>query len=159
MGDLLSVRTARERDLSRIAELEELVFEGTGFNVSTLTQLFGPSGVTWLVAEDPEGIWGYSLSVRAADDARAGWILALGVHPERRGRHIGLRLLDESILELENKGISTIKLTVKPQNKPAYEMYLRAGFNDTGEWKEGDLGDGGRRKVLTLLLPAGITES
>lgn len=158
MGDPLSVRTARERDLSRIAELEELVFEGTGFNVSTLMQLFGPSGVTWLVAEDPEGIWGYSLSVRATDDARVGWILALGVHPERRGRHVGLRLLDESILELQNKGISTIKLTVTPHNKPAYEMYLRAGFQDTGEWKE-DLGDGQRHMILTLLLPAVYTES
>jgi len=153
VGDPLSVRTARERDLSRIAELEDLVFEGTGFNRSTLMQLFGPSGVTWLVAEDGEGIWGYSLSVRATDDPEVGWILALGVHPERRGLHIGLRLLDESIVELQNKGISTIKLTVKPLNKPAYEMYIRAGFKDTGQWKDGDLGDGERRKILTLLLP------
>jgi len=153
VGDPLSVRTAREKDLPRIAELEDLVFEGTGFNRSTLTQLFGPSGVTWLVAEDGEGIWGYSLSVRATDDPEVGWILALGVHPERRGLHIGLRLLDESIVELQNKGISTIKLTVKPHNKPAYEMYIRAGFQDTGQWKDGDLGDGERRKILTLLLP------
>ncbi|MEY9854418.1 ribosomal protein S18 acetylase RimI-like enzyme [Catenulispora sp. GAS73] len=116
-------------------------------------QLFGPTGVTWLVADDREGIWGYSLSVRATDDPEVGWILALGVHPERRGLHIGLRLLDESILELQNKGISTIKLTVKPHNKPAYEMYIRAGFQDTGQWKDGDLGDGERRKILTLLLP------
>jgi ribosomal-protein-alanine N-acetyltransferase len=153
VGDPLSVRTARERDLSRIAELEDLVFEGTGFNVSTLVQLFGPSGVTWLVAEDEDAIWGYSLSVRSTDDPAVGWILALGVHPERRGQHVGLRLLDESILELQNKGISTVKLTVKPQNTPAYDMYIHAGFQDTGEWKDGDLGDGVRRKILTLLLP------
>lgn len=158
MGDPLSVRTARERDLSRIAELEGLVFDGTGFNVSTLMQLFGPSGVTWLVAEDLEGIWGYSLSVRATDDASVGWILALGVHPEHRGRHLGLRLLDESIAELQNKGISTIKLTVTPNNKPAYELYLRAGFQDTGEWKD-DLGDGQPHKILTLLLPVTYPES
>jgi ribosomal-protein-alanine N-acetyltransferase len=153
VGDPLSVRTAREKDLSRIAELEDIVFAGTGFNFTTLMQLFGPSGVTWLVAEDGEGIWGYSLSVRATDDPEVGWILALGVHPERRGRHIGLRLLDESILELQGKGISTIKLTVKPENKPAYDMYIRAGFQDTGQWKDGDIGDGERRKILTLLLP------
>lgn len=155
MGDALSIRTVRERDLLRIAELEELVFEGTGFNISTLMQLFGPSGVAWLVAEDAEGIWGYSLSVRATDDPQVGWLLALGVHPERRGRHIGWQLLDESIAEMQNKGISTIKLTVKPHNKPAYDMYIRAGFQDTGQWKDGDIGDGERRKILTLLLPVG----
>lgn len=153
MGDPLSVRNAREQDLPRIAELEDLVFEGTGFEVSTLMQLFGPTGVTWLVAEDQDGIWGYSLSVRATDDPEAGWILALGVHPERRGRYIGLRLLDETILELQNKGIRTIKLTVKPHNGPAYEMYIRAGFQDTGHWQDGDVGDGVSRKILTLLLP------
>lgn len=153
MGDPLFVRSMRERDLSRIAELEDLLFEGTGFNAATLMQLFGPSGVTWMVAEDDDGIWGYALSVRATDDPNVGWILALGVHPDHRGRCIGLRLLDESILELQGKGITTVKIVVKPQNTPAYGMYIRAGFQDSGEWRDGDLGDGARRKILTLLLP------
>lgn len=153
MRDLLSVRTAREQDLPRIAELEGLVFASVGFNVSTLMQLFGPAGVSWLVAENSDGIWGYALSVRAIDDPAVGWILALGVHPERRGQHIGRLLLDESILKLQGKGISTIKITVESQNTPAYDLYVQAGFQDTGEWKDGDLGDGARRKILTLLLP------
>ena len=149
----MSVRTAREDDLSRIAELEDTLFANTGFSFSALVQLFGPSGVTWLVAEDGEGIWGYSLSVRATDDPEVGWILALGVHPERRGQRIGWRLLDESVAELQSRGINTIKLTVMPQNKPAYDLYIRAGFQDTGQWKEADIGDGEPRKILTLLLP------
>ena len=153
MGDPLSVRTAREADLSRIAELEYLVFEDTGFSFSALMQLFGPSGNTWLVAEDGNGIWGYSLSVRATDDAEVGWIMALGVHPERRGQHIGSHLLDESIAELQDKGINTIKLTVRPDNVTAVGLYRRAGFKDTGHWKEGDIGDGMARMILTLLLP------
>ena len=153
MGDPLSVRTAREEDLSRIAELESLVFQDTGFSFSALMQLFGPSGITWLVAEDEDGIWGYSLSVRATDDPQVGWIMALGVHPDRRGERIGWQLLDESIAELQNKGINTIKLTVIPDNAAAVGLYLRAGFQDSGQWKEGDLGDGMARKILTLLLP------
>lgn len=152
MGDPMSVRTARERDLSRIAELEDFVFGSMGFNLSTLMNLFGPSGETWLVAEDPDGIWGYALSIRSTDDPAVGWILALAVHPDRRGQHVGMRLLDESILELRAKGISTVKLTVEPQDAPAYQMCIQAGFRDTGEWK-GDIGDGERRKILTLLLP------
>ncbi len=32
-------------------------------------------------------------------------------------------------------------------------MSLRAGFQDTGRWKGCDIGDGERRKILTLLLP------
>jgi ribosomal-protein-alanine N-acetyltransferase len=153
VGDPLSVRTAREEDLSRIAELENLVFKDTGFSFSALMQLFGPSGPTWLVAEDEDGIWGYSLSARATDDAQVGWIMALGVHPDRRGQHVGSQLLDESIAELQEKGINTIKLTVLPENEAAVNLYLRAGFKDTGHWKEGDIGDGKQRMILTLLLP------
>jgi len=153
VGDPLSLRTAREDDLSRIAELEYLVFKETGFSFSALMQLFGPSGPTWLVAEDQTGIWGYSLSARATDDAQVGWIMALGVHPERRGEHIGSHLLGESIAELQDKGINTIKLTVLPDNAAAVNLYLRAGFKDTGLWKEGDIGDGRERMILTLLLP------
>ncbi|MBS2531804.1 GNAT family N-acetyltransferase [Catenulispora sp. NF23] len=153
MGASLSVRAAEGDDLPRIAELEDIVFEGTGFTFSTLMQLFGPSGVAWLVAEDSEGIWGYSLSMRDTDDPQVGWLLALGVHPERRGLRIGLRLLDESIAWLQSKGANAIKVTVKPENWTAYDMYIRAGFQDTGQWKDGDLGDGQGRKMLTLLLP------
>jgi len=69
------------------------------------------------------------------------------------GQHIGRLLLDESILELQGNGISTIKIIFKSQNTSAYNLYIQAGFQDTGEWKDGDLGDGVRRKILTLLLP------
>jgi len=142
---------ARPEDLNRIAELENRVFDGTGFSSSELLQLYGPTGVTWLVAEDSGGIWGYSLCMRATDDPRVGWILALGVHPERRGEHIGRTLLDESIVELRSRDMETIMLTVKPDNEVAYGLYLRAGFQDTGDWKN-DIGDGSPRKILTLLL-------
>ncbi|MBW8802629.1 MAG: GNAT family N-acetyltransferase [Catenulisporales bacterium] len=149
---------ARPEDLNRIAELENRVFDGTGFSSSVLLQLYGPSGVAWLVAEDSAGIWGYSLCMRATDDPRVGWILALGVHPERRGEHIGRTLLDESIVELRSRDMETIMLTVKPDNMVAYGLYLRAGFQDTGEWKK-DIGDGSPRKILTLLLTPTPTPS
>lgn len=151
MGDPLSVRTVHEADLSRIAELEYTLFASTGFTYSTLMQLYGSSGIAWLVAENPEGIWGYSLSVRATDDPEVGWILALGVHPDYRRRHVGWQLLDGSIVEMQSRGMSTIKLTVEPDNEAAYDMYRRAGFVDTGKWK--DVGEKERRAIMTLLLP------
>jgi len=149
------VRTARPGDLSRIAELEGQLFGRLGFSHSALIQLYGTSGEAWLVAEDADGVWGYSLTQRGMDDPRVGWILALGVHPERRGEHIGRALLDESIVELRSRDMYTIKLTVKPDNEPAYALYIRAGFQDTGQFKEDDIGDGEPRKILTLLLATG----
>lgn len=157
VGEPLSVRTARPEDLYRIAELEKHLFDETGFSFSVLLQLYGPSGVTWLVAEDSDGIWGYSLCMRATDDPRVGWIMALGVHQDRRGQHVGRALLDESIVELRSRDMETIKLTVKPDNTNAYGLYTQAGFQDTGEFKE--IGDGERRKILTLLLASGPARS
>lgn len=129
------------------------MFSETGFSFDALMQLFGSSGVLWLVAEDEEGVWGYSLSARATDDHQIGWIMAVGVHPARREEHIGSRLLDESIAKLRDKGINTVKLTVLPDNRAAVDLYLRAGFSDTGLRKEGDIGNGRPRKILTLLPP------
>jgi hypothetical protein len=40
-----------------------------------------------------------------------------------------------------------------PENEAALTFYLRAGFKDTGDWKDGDIGDGKRRMILTLLVP------
>lgn len=145
------MRTARPGDLYRIAELESLLFGSTGFSLSALLQLFGTSGEAWLVAEDLQGVWGYALTARGMDDPRVGWILALGVHPERQGEHIGRALLDESIVELRSRDMNTIKLTVAPDNRAAYGLYEQARFKDTGQFKE--VGDGKPRKILTLLLP------
>lgn len=144
------MRTARPGDLYRIAELEGLLFGQTGFSHSVLLQLYGTSGEAWLVAEDLQGVWGYALTARAMDDPRVGWILALGVHFERQGEHIGRALLDESIVELRSRDMDTIKLTVEPDNRAAYGLYSQAGFKDTGQFKE--VGDGRPRKILTLLL-------
>jgi len=157
VGKPLSVRTARPEDLYRIAELEKHLFGGTGFSFSVLRILYGLSGVTWLVAEDAEDIWGYSLCMRATDDPRVGWIMALGVHQDRGGQHVGRALLDESIVELRSRGMETIKITVKAENTNAYGLYAQAGFQDAGEFKE--MGDGERRKILTLLLSSGPARS
>ncbi|ACU73648.1 GCN5-related N-acetyltransferase [Catenulispora acidiphila DSM 44928] len=153
------MRTARPGDLYRIAELESQLFGHLGFSHSALLQLYGTSGEAWLVAEDLEGVWGYALTTRAMDDPRVGWILALGVHSERRGEHIGRALLDESIVELRSRDMDTIKLTVEPGNLAAYALYIQAGFQDTGQIKEGDIGDGMPRKILTLLLPTVLAAS
>lgn len=153
------MRTARPGDLYRIAELESLLFGQMGFSHSALLQLYGTSGEAWLVAEDLQGVWGYALTARAMDDPRVGWILALGVHTERRGEHIGRALLDESIVELRSRDMDTIKLTVEPDNLAAYGLYIRAGFQDTGQFKKDDIGDGRPRKILTLLLPTAHPQS
>lgn len=154
MGDPLSVRAAKKEDLPRIAELENELFAGTAFSLSVLMQLFGLSEASCLVAEDQEGIWGYSLSVRALDEPEVAWIMALCVHPERRGRHVGQQLLDQSIVGLQGRGISRVKAAAIPADTAAYAMYQRAGFLDTGQLTDGDLGAVGPGKILTLLLPA-----
>ena len=80
----------QKRDLAAIAELEATAFGTNSLTRSALDVIFDPSGGLWLLAEDDEGVWGHSVSVRG-EDPSVGWIVGMAIHPERQrlgwGRH------------------------------------------------------------------------
>ena len=59
---------------------------------------------------------------------RLGHVKDLAVHPDRRGRGIGARLLEEAIHTLTTGGSTSVKLEVRRSNEPAIALYREFGF-------------------------------
>lgn len=62
-------------------------------------------------------------------------IIDIMVHPEMQGRGYGKALLHKAIINLKEKGFSSISLGVFESNHPAHELYRNAGFVETEKLK------------------------
>ncbi|WP_194915448.1 GNAT family N-acetyltransferase [Catenulispora rubra] len=153
MGDLPPprLRGVKKDDLPRIAELEKTAFGPKGLSRNGLDVMFDPSGELWILAEDDEGIWGYSVNLRTADST-VGWIAGMAIHPARQRHGWGQLLLRATIDRLHDYDMKVIRLLVKPTNKLARRLYENSGFIDTGE-RVDHFGPGQSRMVMSLLLP------
>jgi ribosomal protein S18 acetylase RimI-like enzyme len=145
------LRGVEKRDLPAIAELEEIAFKANGLPRSALDVIYDTSGGLWLLAEDDEGIWGYSVNVRGEDE-RMGWIVGMAVHPERQRRAWGKYLLAATIDLLRRYDMEVIRLLVHPSNKIARRLYEEIGFLDTGE-RVDHFGADESRMLMSLLVP------
>ncbi len=66
---------------------------------------------------------------------RFAWIGMVLVHPDRRGRGIGTRLLNTAIEYLESCRIPCIKLDSTPQGKPLYEKLGFVSMFEIERWE------------------------
>lgn len=150
-GDPPLLRGVRKSDLPRIAELEAVAFGPKSLPRSTLDVLYDFSGGLWLLAEDNEKVWGYSVNVRG-EDPGVGWIVGMAIHPDRHRRGWGRMLLWETVARLRSYDMNVIRLLVKPDNKLALRLYERFGFVHTGK-RPDHFGSGETRMIMSLLLP------
>jgi ribosomal-protein-alanine N-acetyltransferase len=58
-----------------------------------------------------------------------------------RGKHIGLKLMEEGLQRIKKEGASEMYLEVRVSNRPAIEMYRKLGFK-IGKSLEGYYRDG-----------------
>ena len=71
-------------------------------------------------------------------------LLLLAVHPDRRGRNHGRRLLDRCMSEAEGTGAQTMFLEVRSGN-PAMHLYSKAGFHQYNLRQNYYVGNNGER--------------
>jgi mycothiol synthase len=92
----------------------------------------------WFLAVDADRIVGMSLCLSEAwGRPGVGWVATLGVHPEWRGRGLGLALLRHSFAEFHRRGQRHAGLGVDSQNSTgATRLYERAGMRVTRESRE-----------------------
>lgn len=79
----------------------------------------------FLVAEDGGGPAGV---VMGTYDGRRGWILRLAVHPSRRRRGIGSRLVAELESRFRRLGCPRINLLVMPDNDDGLRFWRTLGY-------------------------------
>lgn len=77
-----------------------------------------------------------SFIIREAKDRalhREARIFSLAVHPDFHARGIGTRLLRIALKYLQSRGVSTVRLEVRPDNCAALHLYERLGFETRGK--------------------------
>jgi ribosomal protein S18 acetylase RimI-like enzyme len=101
-----------------------------------LASQLGRPDVVMLVAEEDGQVAGYSYAAMEGTDymvlrGPAGAVHDLFVEPERRGRGIGLRLLEASLEALKARGAPRVVLSTAERNEGAQRLFARAGFRPT----------------------------
>jgi len=108
-----------------------------------IADALGPDQIV-LIAETPAGDWvGMMRAVRDSSDSEVAGIYSVWVHPDYRGRDIGVpdALLDGLVRwSAAQPGVETLELCVVENNERAIKFYRRHGFEPTGHSEpfEGD---------------------
>jgi ribosomal protein S18 acetylase RimI-like enzyme len=150
--DVPRIRSARQADLRRIAEIDHARFGELAWSLDMLHQLFWVSDPLWIVAVADGEVVGYALNARAGGDGSGGWIMALAVEAAWEGQGIGHDLLAETMERMRQVGITTVRLFVKDDNDRAWKLYKRSGFLDSAAEYADCLGPGKDRVMLTLFI-------
>ncbi|MEU6406386.1 GNAT family N-acetyltransferase [Streptomyces sp. NPDC046985] len=135
---------------------------------------FGSTLAQWQGSGDREDRWRARLSIPGARDLVAllhglpvgmasgvpgeesdnAELISMWVNPTARGKGVGDCLIQAVERWAAERGATTLRLSVMPDNRRATALYERHGFTDTGE--PGDpLPDGvGRERVMAKILAA-----
>lgn len=108
--------------------MEALLFSDAWTEKSVRETLSSPLTVA-LIAECGGECIGYLLSSLLAPE---GELLRIGVHPLRRRKGLGGRLMECFLKEAEKRGCSDIFLEVRADNEGAIALYRHTGFWENG---------------------------
>ena len=88
---------------------------------------------SFFVWEDCERIKGFCCVARHAGRSKhAAYLGTFAVHPDARGNGVAKKILNQIILDLNQKGVSRVELTVLEDNSRAITFYKKYGFEVEG---------------------------
>ncbi|MEZ0396437.1 MAG: GNAT family N-acetyltransferase [Anaerolineales bacterium] len=147
----MEILPASLRDLPALRRLEQACFQQDAWPLLDLIAVLTWSGVVRLKAVEDEQMVGF-----VAGDLRPGettaWIATIGVLPAYQRRGIGRALLRACEDQLQGQ---RIRLCVRTSNRPAIQMYLRAGYASVDTWRR-YYKDGEDALVMEKVRPAGL---
>ncbi len=129
MNGVVRITPANAGDLlARILEIESLAFPTPWSALAFCEELRNPASKIWGYAE--KGcLWGYICCTLAGRGVR---IQNLAVHPQRRRRGMGRRLLEQALRDGWAGGLNGAWLEVRTSNRAAQRLYCKLGFREVG---------------------------
>ena len=103
-----------------------------------------------IVAQDDSTLVGMAAGRLAEDDVAEAWLFAMWVEPSQRRDGIGEGLLRGVIDWARERGAHRLHLTVTEDNDAAMNLYLRFGFDPTGN--RVPLREGSHLQCLSMSL-------
>ncbi|WP_405509222.1 GNAT family N-acetyltransferase [Streptomyces purpurascens] len=145
------MRGVTEPDLPELLRVDREVFPDDPYPYFVLRAHMEVHGDSILVLDDGQRLHGYALFLTVSDGC-IGWILSLGVAPERRGAGLGRRLLLEVLRHLRERRVHEARTTVEPTNAAAITLYQSLGFSSEGTVRRDYLEPGQDRVIMKLVL-------
>ncbi|MFA5332313.1 MAG: GNAT family N-acetyltransferase [Methanoregula sp.] len=130
------VRPYSDRDFAEVSLLESDSVHEPYRSAVFVRQMGALFPHTFLVAVVGETVVGFTVGSIVQDGSASAWVLRVMVKDGYRHRRVGTRLLSTVIESLVARSITTIYLTVSPQNLPAIRLYTTAGFVRVDEIRE-----------------------
>ena len=136
-------------DLDEVLTIERLSFPSAWSRESYLRELRSRNSY-YFVARLEGAIIGHAGMWTISDEAH---ISTLAVHPDRRRRGLGRRLLSHLIQLARRRHAARVTLEVREANYIARSLYRQFGFDETGVLPRyyGDTGETG--VIMCKLLP------
>lgn len=147
----VTIRDAETRDVTAMHAVEHAAFDD-GWSFGLLRQVLSLFAGLTLVAEVDGEVCGHAITAIVDSDPRTGWIINLGVHPNRQRTGIGQALTAAAVDRLHERGVQRVFLSVAPDNSTAIGVYRRAGFEDHG-YEPDYFGPGQPRIIMVARTP------
>jgi len=124
----LLIRPYRDEDFSEVTGLESAGVHERYRSAVFVRQMGALAPATFLVAVSGTTVVGFTVGLIVEDDPGQAWILRMMVKDGFRHRGIGTALLRAVCGVLHGRAVTTISLTVSPENGPAIQLYRQEGF-------------------------------
>lgn len=137
---LFTIRPARKGDIRAVVALEQKSFDYDCFSKRQFDYLFHKANSYFFVACINDKPVAYLILLKRKNSRRLR-IYSLAVDVDSRGFSIAAELLRHANKVALESGCNLLSLEVSEGNKPAINLYLKAGFTVTGR-KPGYYTDG-----------------
>jgi len=125
----MEIRRARPDDATAIAALEEECFPDPWGERDIFSYICSSDGMCFVATNDSGVPIAYLLGRLIAPE---GEVYRIAVHPEKRRRGIGFRLLSYALKTERGRGLEVTFLEVRSKNVPARNLYRAFGFREVG---------------------------
>jgi ribosomal protein S18 acetylase RimI-like enzyme len=131
-GDEAALRDLRLQAMQDAPDAFGSTYEREAARTESDWQRWFSPGVTFIFESADDGPIGLVAGVRDDGEPNVAHLMALWVHPSRRGQGAGDALVSAVLSWAESQQLDTIRLHVMESNAAARRLYERLGFRVTG---------------------------
>jgi ribosomal-protein-alanine N-acetyltransferase len=128
----MEIRPMAEKDIEQVWNMENEIFT-TPWSMNSFESSINSMDNIYLVAEEEGDIIGYCGLWGTIDE---GQITNIAVREDRRGQHVGNKLLETLIEYGREMGLNAFTLEVRTSNEAAINLYHKFNFEDSGIRKD-----------------------